>query len=336
MGKRTLDRRDILIGGAALALAGCAAEEPAAQQVGEAPPPRPVGTETPPSPGPTTTAEPPAPPASTLPTRMLGKTGRAVSILGLGGVFPTQASIAIPLVERALALGVTYFDSAPIYGTEALVGEGLAKGRSKIFLTTKTMARTRDAALTELDQSLTKLRTDHLDLWLLHDIRTQNDIDAIFAPGGAIEAAQQALLEKKVLHIGFSGHANPVAMQAMLQRYAFDCVLMALNAADGHERPFKPELLPAAVAQGIGIIAMKVLGYGAILKAITLDEAISYVLTQPVSTAIIGVAEIAELEKNIDSVKRFKPLSGPELLDIEARALTVGGPSTFFRRGIWI
>lgn len=330
-----MDRRDFLRGLGGVALVGCGSSSSAPQAERAQDPPA-----APPAPQPEPPAAPPAPPEEVtppIPTRPFGKTGFQTTILGLGGAaYPNDRERALAVIEQALKEGINYFDTARIYGpSEDFVGEGLAKARKDVWLTSKVYSRTKDEALADLDESLKRLRTDHLDLWLLHDIRNQQTIDQIFAPGGAIEAAQQAVAEKKVRFVGCSGHADPVSLQAMLDRYPFDAMLMAVNAADTYEKPFTQSLLPNAAAKGIGIIAMKTISYGALLTAISMDEALSYALTLPISVAIVGAATPSMVKENADIARKFKPLPDATLRDIEQRALKVGELATFFRRGTW-
>src|SRR5262249_43120327 len=163
-------------------------------------------------------------------------------------------------------LGVNYCDTAPAYsGSLDYYGAALGERRSQVFLASKTHDRTRDGSLRLLDESLRRLRTDHLDLWQLHDLRTQRDLDAIFAKGGALEALLQARQEKRVRFLGLTGHQDPQILLAAMRRFDFDTVLVALNAADIHRLPFQNTVLPEAARRGMGVIGMKVYGAGTIL-----------------------------------------------------------------------
>src|SRR3954452_19345833 len=178
-----------------------------------------------------------------LPRRRLGKTGREVTLFGLGGegVLRTvgREREAVAVINRALDQGVSYCDTAPAYaGSLDYYGAALGERRRQIFLASKTHDRTRDGSLRLLDESLKRLRTDHLDLWQLHDLRTMLDVERIFAPGGAIEALVQARAEGRVRSLGITGHHDPAILLEAMRRFDFDTVLVALNAADVHRLPF--------------------------------------------------------------------------------------------------
>ena len=169
---------------------------------------------------------------SPIPTRPLGKTGRNVTLFGLGGegVLRTwgQEKEAARVISRALDQGVTYCDTAPAYaGSLDYYGATLGERRNQIFLASKTHDRTRDGSLKLLEQSLRRARTDHLDLWQLHDLRTADDLDEIFAKGGALEALVQAKAEGRVKHLGITGHHDPAILLEAMRRFDFDTVLVA-------------------------------------------------------------------------------------------------------------
>src|SRR5580704_14325506 len=176
-----------------------------------------------------------------MPTRNLGKTGFRVGIFGLGGQGALEKanneSLASQMIQRALELGVNYFDTSAIYGgpdrwSERYLGKGLKGSRDHVFIATKTKERTRDAALKNLDVSLKLLDTDHIDTWQLHDVGIQEDIDQIFGKGGAMEALVQARDQKMARHLGVTGRFRPEALMECIRRFAFDTVLMGVNAAD--------------------------------------------------------------------------------------------------------
>src|SRR3954467_12986189 len=215
-----------------------------------------------------------------IPTRTLGKTGRAVTLFGLGGegVLRTfgRDRGAAAVINRALDQGVTYCDTAPAYaGSIDYYGGVLGERRQQIFLASKTHDRSRDGSLRLLDDSLRRLRTDHFDLWQLHDLRTDDDLRSIFGKGGALEALLQAQAEGRVRHLGITGHHDPAILLEAMRRHPFDTVLVALNAADAHRLPFLSTVLPEAARRGMGIIAMKVCAQGALLGQgkLSMDEA---------------------------------------------------------------
>jgi aryl-alcohol dehydrogenase-like predicted oxidoreductase len=301
---------------------------------------------------------------ATIPTRPLGRTGHRVSIFSLGG----QAAIerrnneaaAVPLIERALDLGVNYIDTSSIYGgpdrwSERYVGQVMKRRRAEAFLASKTKERTRDGSLRMLDESLRLLNTDRLDLWQLHDIGTMTDVEEVFAKGGAVEALVQARDEKMVRFLGITGHHRPDALIECIRRLPFDCILMALSAADVHHHSFKQRLLPLAVEKQMGIIGMKITGRGRLLSTwtpppldqqrrswegvvladrrgtLTMREALHHTLSLPVSTVIVGCDSIAQLEENVRLARDFEPLSTADIAAIEAKAEPVAKPALFFR-----
>ena len=203
-----------------------------------------------------------------IPHRLLGRTGRKVSQFALGGegVLRTHGRTreAVAVIHRALDQGVTYCDTAPAYaGSLDYYGAALGDRRSEIFLASKTHDRTRDGSLRLLDQSLERARTDHLDLWQLHDLRTLADLQMIFAKGGALEALIQAREQGRVKYLGLTGHHDPAILLEAMRRFNFDTVLVALNAADTHIACLSAQtVLPEAMRQGMGVIGMKVYAAG--------------------------------------------------------------------------
>ena len=178
-----------------------------------------------------------------MPTRNLGKTGYKVGIFSLGGQAALEKAnnfdVAVPIVERALDLGVNYIDTSSIYGgperwSEQYVGKVMARRRKEAFLATKTKERTREGSMRMIEKSLQLLQTDHVDLWQLHDVGTMYDVDQIFAKGGAIEALVEMQQQKVVRYLGITGHYRPEALIECIHRHDFDCILMAMNAADPH------------------------------------------------------------------------------------------------------
>src|ERR1700742_2501137 len=213
-----------------------------------------------------------------MPTRNLGETGYKVGIFSLGGQAaaekPNNFDVAVPLIERALDLGVNYIDTSSIYGgpqrwSEQYVGRVMKTRRSEAFLATKTKERTRDGSMRMIERSLELLNTDHVDLWQLHDIGLPEDVDAIFAKGGAMEALIEMHDQKVVRYLGVTGHYRPEALIDTVNRHNFDTILMALNAADTHIHSFSDKLLPLVVEKQMGIIGMKVPSRGRLLASWT-------------------------------------------------------------------
>src|ERR1700729_1825395 len=213
-----------------------------------------------------------------MPTRNLGKTGYKVGIFSLGGQAaiekPNNFDVAVPIIERALDLGVNYIDTSSIYGgpprwSEQYVGQVMKTRRNEAFLATKTKERTRDGSMRMIERSLQLLNTDHVDLWQLHDVGLPEDVDAIFAKGGAMEALIEMQDQKVVRFLGVTGHYRPEALIDAVNRHNFDTILMSLNAADTHIHSFSDKLLPLVVEKQMGIIGMKVPSRGRLLASWT-------------------------------------------------------------------
>lgn len=276
-----------------------------------------------------------------IPMRVLGKTGVEVTCFGLGGegVLRTYGKMrqAVSVIQKALDLGVNYFDTAPAYSqSQDYYGEALQGRRKDIFLASKTHERTKDGSLRLLEDSLRRLKTDHLDLWQMHDLRTMHDLDAIFAKGGALEAAEEAKAQGLIRFIGITGHHDPQILLEAMRRFSFDTVMCSINAGDRFYLPFKDTVIPEAVRQYMGIIGMKVLARGYILREDgikTAKQAISYVLNLPVSVAIIGCNGPEEVEENVRIAKMFKTLSAKEMARIELLAEGYFRDANYFKRG---
>jgi predicted aldo/keto reductase-like oxidoreductase len=273
-----------------------------------------------------------------LPTRLLGNTGRSVTLFGLGGegVLRTwgEDADAARVISRALDQGVTYFDSAPAYaGSLDYYGATLGERRRQIFLASKTHDRTRDGSLRLLDDSLRRIRTDHFDLWQLHDLRTRADLNEIFAKGGALEALIQAKAEGRVKHLGITGHHDPEILLEAINRFDFDTVLVALNIADRHYLPFASTVVAEAARRGMGVIAMKVCAQKRLLTRFAMSETLGYVWSIPgVSLAIVGCETPAEVDQNADIARKFRPLHRDDMHDLEARAFNEHRLFAYFKR----
>lgn len=278
----------------------------------------------------------------TLPTRKLGNTGEHVSLFGLGGegVLRMQGREreAVAVIHAALDCGVTYCDTAPAYADSMdYYGAALGERRDEIFLASKTHDRTRDGSLRLLDDSLQRLRTDRLDLWQLHDLRTLEMLDRIFAKGGALEAAIQARNEGRVRFIGITGHHDPEILLEAMRRFDFDTVLVALNVADVHRMPFLTTVVPEATKRGMGIIGMKVYGAGVALKAgVPPDIAMRYVLSQSgISNVVIGCSSPQEVEQNARIARDFTPMTNEECRAIESQTTKVAPQLTSYKKQVW-
>jgi predicted aldo/keto reductase-like oxidoreductase len=252
-----------------------------------------------------------------IPKRLLGKTGAVVSILGLGGegLLRTygQGQEAASLIHRAIDLGLTYFESARAYaGSESYYGMALGERRKEIFLASKSHERTLDGALGHLEATLKNMKTDFLDLWMVHDVRTIKDIDQIFGPRGAIRAFESARRDKLVKWIGISGHRNPTILSRAIDLFPFDTVLIPINAAEPHYSSFAGEILPKAQAKGMGILGMKSFSRGVSVKIFgqeSSEDFLRYALSQPVSTIVVGCDTMEQLEMNAKVAQAFRPMT---------------------------
>lgn len=262
-----------------------------------------------------------------MPTRPFGRTARQVSVFGLGcfyvGGVSTDA-LGAEIVRRALDAGCTYFDTAPSYhgGTsERRVGIGLAGRRNDVFLSTKTLEREGPRARRELEASLRRLQTDHVDLIQIHCVRDAADLAAVLAPGGALEALRRAKDEGLAKWVGVTGHEDPKVMKAAIETGRFDSVLLPLNATDLHAHSFVDVALPAAVKLGIGRVGMKVFASGALVHAAPTDpekgirrlaaeDCLRFAYALDVATAIVGCSTTAEVDVAARIAIEGKPLVG--------------------------
>ncbi len=292
-----------------------------------------------------------------MPTRNLGRTGFRVGIFSLGGQAaveqPRKEAEAVAIVEKAIDLGINYIDTAPQYGgtgrwSQRYIGQVMKRRRNEVYLASKTHDRTRDGSLKLLEESLRLLNTDHLDAWQLHHVSSKDDVDQIFAKGGAIEAILQAREQKMVRFLGVTGHTDPEVLMECLRRFPFDQILMAVNAADPHHLSFEQELLPMAVEKQMGIIGMKIPARGRLLSnwpavgpyatgkkqpgPLGIRDAFYYVLSLPVSTVIIGCDSVEQLAENVRLAREFTPLSEQQRAALTAKAEPVAHEALFFRR----
>jgi aryl-alcohol dehydrogenase-like predicted oxidoreductase len=264
-----------------------------------------------------------------------------VPLFSLGGQAaletPGQERLAADIINRALDLGVSYIDTSAYYGgglSETTIGTVLAARRPSVFLATKTLERTYDGAMRDLDRSLRRLQIDRIDLWQMHNLRTSRDLGAIFASGGALEAFEQARRQGVVRFLGITGHYDPAVLTEALRRFAFDTVLMPINAADVHDRSFIRETLPEAAARNMGVIAMKIPARGAMFQAngvSTMDQALGYTLTHAVSTGIVGCSSVAEVDSNVRIAGTFAPFSPEEMSEIENLTSTYHRAAAFYK-----
>jgi aryl-alcohol dehydrogenase-like predicted oxidoreductase len=277
-----------------------------------------------------------------IPRRVLGRTGQKVTQFALGGegVLRTHGRIreAVAVIHRALDQGVTYCDTAPAYaGSLDYYGAALGERRNQVFLASKTHDRTRDGSLRLLEQSLERARTDHFDLWQLHDLRTSRDLQTIFGRGGALEALIEAREQGLVKHLGLTGHHDPAILLEAMRRFDFDTVLIALNAADTHRLSFARTVLEEAVRRGIGVIGMKVYAAGVLLQggphSLSSAEAMGYVLSlKGVSTIIIGCSSPEEVDENAHNARVFQHFDEPTMRALEEQTQSRAAVFTSYKR----
>ena len=274
--------------------------------------------------------------------RKLGSTGVEVSMVGLGGFhlgLPSEAE-AIRIVHTALDHGIDFLDNCWDYNdgkSEERLGKALAHGKRKhAFVMTKLDGRTAESARGQLEQSMKRLKTDMIDLVQIHEVIRPTDPDRCFADGGCIEALLEARKAGKLRFIGFTGHKDPSIHLAMLDRAAkagfnFDTVQMPLNALDAHFRSFGQLVLPRLVQEKIGVLGMKSLGAGEILKARVAEarELLRYSLSLPTSVVITGCDSIGVVEQAIDVALKFKPMSDEETKELLARTATVAATGKY-------
>jgi aryl-alcohol dehydrogenase-like predicted oxidoreductase len=290
-----------------------------------------------------TAASTPRPEAPGMIYRNLGTTGERVSAIGLGGYHigkGPDAQANIQLIRLAIDKGITFLDNCWDYNdgiSEVRMGQALRDGyRQKVFLMTKMDGRTKNSYNIQLEQSLGRLQTDVIDLVQFHEVIRMEDPDRIFAADGAIEAAVAAKQAGKIRYIGFTGHKDPAVHLRMLETaqkhgFHFDTVQMPVNVMDAHFRSFTKEVMPVAVKQGIGILAMKTFGDHFILDSKTVEpiEALHYGLTQPVSVVITGIDSPAILEQALTAARTFQPLSDTQIASLLSRTQQAASEGKF-------
>jgi uncharacterized protein len=275
--------------------------------------------------------------AKGLPTRPLGRTRQDVAILCLGGWHVgavKDPSEAIKIMHAAVDEGLTFFDNAWDYhdgGSEEIMGKALAQGgyRGKVFLMTKNCNRDGKGTRKCLEDSLRRLRTDHLDLWQFHEINYDNDPDWVVEKGGLAEALK-AQEEGKVRFLGFTGHKSPHIHLKMLSKHKWDTAQMPINVCDYHYRSFAHQVVPEANQRGVAVLGMKSLGGGqpgrlVAEKVCTVEEALTYALSQPIASLVTGIDSMDVLKQNLKIARAFKPLSAEALQQLVARVKDVAG-----------
>jgi predicted aldo/keto reductase-like oxidoreductase len=281
--------------------------------------------------------------AGRLERRPLGRTGERLSILGFGGIVVMNATAqeASSRVAEAIDHGVNYFDVAPSYGNaEEMLGPALEPYRKNVFLACKTTERSRGGSQRELENSLRTMRTDHFDLYQLHAVTTKDDVEKIFAPGGALETFVAAKQAGKVRFLGFSAHSVEAAL-ALIGRYDFDTMLFPMNFGTWHAGTFGPQVLAAAQAKRMGILALKAMARGPWPKDAKRDQypkcwyeplsapddammGLRFTLSHPV-TAAIPPGDETLFKQALGLALRFTPLAEAEARVIKEKGLA-GAP----------
>lgn len=278
-----------------------------------------------------------------IPTRPFGRHPEHVSLIGLGGYHstdPTKLTEAAShqLIRRAVDEGITFLDNAWCYHdglAEERMGRALDEGkiRDKVFLMSKCCGRTAQDAQSCLEDSLRRLKTDHLDLWQLHEMCYDNDPEWISRPGGALEYAAKAKEQGKIRHLGFTGHKDPsIHLEMLTKDYEWDSSQLPLNVMDAHYRSFQHKVVPRLAERGIAVIGMKSLGgAGQIVSeaGVTVEEALTYVFSLPIATLVSGIDSEKILDQNLKIIRGFQPLSAVEMAAIERKVVDVAGDGRF-------
>jgi predicted aldo/keto reductase-like oxidoreductase len=275
--------------------------------------------------------------------RKLGKTGATVSLIGLGGfhigVQPDESE-STRIIRSAIDRGITFMDNCWDYhdgGSEKRMGNAMKDGyRDKVFLMTKIDARNKRDANKQLEDSLKRLQTDHIDLVQHHEIIRMEDPDRVFADGGSNEALVEAQKAGKIRFIGFTGHKDPRIHLYMLEvakkkGFRFDAVQMPLNVMDAHFRSFGQLVLPELVRQEIGVLGMKPFAGGHVLRSNTVKpiDCLHYAMNLPTSVVITGMDSMKMLEQAIEAAKTFEPMKAEQVSAILAKTKDVAGEGKF-------
>jgi aryl-alcohol dehydrogenase-like predicted oxidoreductase len=269
-----------------------------------------------------------AQPGAEIPKRPLGQTGLEVSALGIGGYHlgsVNSEAEAAQIVREALDAGVNFFDNAWEYHqglSEERLGRALKGQRDRAVLMTKvcTHGRDKNVAMRQLEESLTRLQTDHVDVWQIHEVIYENDPDLIFAPNGAAEALLEAKRQGKVRFVGFTGHKDPsIHLKMLSHNFPFDTVQMPLNCLDATFRSFETSVLPEANRRGIAALSMKSLGGSGELVsegAVVVTMGLRYAMSLPVAVTISGIDSIEVLHQNLELARGFQPFTAAEMQTI--------------------
>ena len=267
--------------------------------------------------------------------RTFGRTGESISAFGLGGHhigLVKEEKDSVTLIRSAIDRGITFMDNCWDYHdgkSEVWMGKALCDGyRQKVFLMTKIDGRTRPAAARQIDESLKRLQTDHIDLMQIHENLRMEDADRCFAEDGAIQALEEAKKAGKIRYIGFTGHKDPIVHNRMLDvaaahSFHFDSCQMPLNLLDANFRSFAQHVVPRLLSEGIAVLGMKPMASGVIVKnkIATPKECLTYALTLPTSVVITGIDSMDVLEQDLEIMKEFKPLDGGQVRELLARTM---------------
>ncbi len=274
--------------------------------------------------------------------RPFGKTGESFPILSFGAQrivdgHGCSQETAIKMVNYALDQGIRYFDTAWLYSegqSEERLGLVAKHRRKEMWIATKVFARGHTQARRQLEDSLRRLHTDYVDEWRLHAVSTIDELNKLTAPKGALQTAIEARQEGLIRHISISGHVNPQVQLEALRRFPFDSVLCALSVLDHFIISFAEELVPVAQAKGVAVIGMKVMGLGRLNHIY--DRALRYSMGLPVSTVIVGMETMEQLEMNLKVAREFQPLSDAERLQLFKEVLPLVNPQTVaWKAGDW-
>ena len=262
-------------------------------------------------------------PTGVIPTRAFGKTGSEVTLTGLGGegVLRTygQEDETWMVIREAVAQGISYFDCARAYaGSEMYYGQVWSRhpeDRARIFQASKSAARSKNGALADLDQTLRNMAIDYLDLWQIHDVRTEEDLEMISRTGGALEAFMEAKTNGKTRFIGVTGHHDPKILEKAIREWPIDSVMMPINPVEAALGGFMDSALAAALEKGIAVIGMKVLGASHYIlpdAGVTPEMLTRFALSQPITVAIIGCSNGSHVRTLAETGRGFSPLSQDE------------------------
>ena len=281
-----------------------------------------------------------------VPRRRLGRTGEMLSIMGIGGhtlaLAPNEEE-SLRIVHEAIEGGINFMDNAWEYHegrSEIVMGKALKGWRDRVFLMTKCCAhkrgQTKKAALEMLDESLTRLQTDRLDLWMLHQLTTMDEVQAAFTTDGPLEGLLAAKKQGKVRYLGFTGHQSAEVHLAMLNHgFPFDAVLMPVNAFEPNRKGFRTEVLPVLQKRELGVLGIKSLG-GTPARVLrdgkyTAQQLLRFSLSHPITTQIVGMSSLQNLRDNLEIARNFTPMRPAEMEKLVAQLSTDNNAQGFAR-----